>query len=374
MIEALLAWLNDGCTEPGNERPRLTGGIVAGLYRNSSKVTLILFDERGELAAVAKATRRPSAEAALMAEYAALKELTLTAPAAMQGAPTAIALERVDGHLVLVESPVAGEPMTARYYTPGHTSDPSRVARDFRAADKWLDRFQRTTATGELVIDSVSIDACVDGVRSRYRREIGWSGAEEELFEALARRGLDFEGTRLPLVGVHGDFWMGNLLMGDGQIEGVVDWELAQLNGLPFQDIFKFPTSYGFYLDRAYPGNDGVVPGHANWGRGRERWARYGDWSNLVGFRYSYFERGWFPDLVRQFIERQLARAGVPLALASVFFPLFLAEQAMILDDPAFRDGYRSALMAFWGERESTWLWNEERADLNVWTQRGKDS
>ena len=29
MIDALLAWLNDGCAEPGNERPRLTGGIVA---------------------------------------------------------------------------------------------------------------------------------------------------------------------------------------------------------------------------------------------------------------------------------------------------------------------------------------------------------
>ena len=127
MIDALLAWLNDGCTEPGNERPRLTGGIVAGLYRNSSKVTLILFDTRGELGAVVKATRRPSAEAALMAEYAALNELTHLAPEAMRGAPRPIALERVDGHLVLVESPVVGEPMTARYYSPGHTSDPGRV-------------------------------------------------------------------------------------------------------------------------------------------------------------------------------------------------------------------------------------------------------
>ena len=162
--------------------------------------------------------------------------------------------------------------------------------------------------------------------------------------------------------------------MGEERIEGVVDWELARLNGLPFQDIFKFPTSYGFYLDRAYPGNAGVVPGHVRWGRGHERWARYGDWSNLVGFRYSYFEQGWFPGLVRQFIERQLNRAGVPVGLVSVFFPLFLAEQAMTLDDPEFRDGYRSALGAFWQERESTWLWNEDKAGLNVKTPGGKDS
>jgi hypothetical protein len=374
MIDALLAWLNDGCAEPGKERPRLTGGIVAGLYRNSSKATLLLFDEQGELGAVVKTTRRASAEAALMAEYAALEELTSTAPEAMRGAPVPIALERIEGHLVLAESPVPGEPMTARYYSPGHASDPARVAHDFRAAARWLERFQQMTATGEVVVDRVSIDACVDGVRARYQREIGWSSVEEELFESLAQRGLDFEGTTLPLVGVHGDFWMGNLLMGEDQIDGVVDWELARLNGLPFQDIFKFPTSYGFYLDRAYPGNAGAVPGHVNWGRGGDRWARYGEWSNLVGFRYSYFEQGWFPELVRGFIDGQLTRAGVPVELVSVFFPLFLAEQAMTLDDPVFRNGYRSALEAFWRERESTWLWTEGKAGLNVKTLRGKDS
>ena len=102
--------------------------------------------------------------------------------------------------------------------------------------------------------------------------------------------------------------------------------------------------------------------------------AQYGDWSNLVGFRYSYFEQGWFPEMVRQFIERQLKRAGVPVGLVAVFFPLFLAEQAMTLDDPEFRNGYRSALSAFWQERESTWLWNEDKAGLNVKTPGGKDS
>ena len=109
-------------------------------------------------------------------------------------------------------------------------------------------------------------------------------------------------------------------------------------------------------------------PRTPGWGRGQERWAQYGDWSNLVGFRYSYFEQGWFPEMVRQFIERQLKRAGVPVGLVAVFFPLFLAEQAMTLDDPEFRNGYRSALSAFWQERESTWLWNEDKAGLNVKT------
>jgi hypothetical protein len=53
---------------------------------------------------------------------------------------------------------------------------------------------------------------------------------------------------------------------------------------------------------------------------------------------------------------------------------LFLAEQAMTLDDPIFRAGYRAALTAFWTERESTWLWNDDTVELNVTTLRRKDS
>jgi len=80
----------------------------------------------------------------------------------------------------------------------------------------------------------------------------------------------------------------------------------------------------------------------------------------LTGFGHAYFGRGWFPEQVRRFILGQLTRLGIDPALNGIFFPAFLAEQAMAARDPISRTGYRSLLHAFAAERESTWLWREE--------------
>jgi hypothetical protein len=357
MIDDVVAWLNERWPEMHCRRPPLTSGLAAGLYRNSAKVVMILFDERGEAGAVVKAARRPSAEASLEAEYEALHKFArLRCRSVLQDAPKPLALGRVRGQLVLALSPVPGTPMTARYYAAGHTSNPSRVVRDFTMAGQWLAAFQQETMRAAITLDSNFIRRFVADVVDRYREQIGWSAEEDRLFRAVVRRAAGLRGTTIPLVGVHGDFWMGNLLIGGGQVRSVVDWELAHVTGLPFADVFKFTTSYGLYLDRAYPGSNGTVPGHPGWKPAREAWRAYGDWANLTGFGYSYFGRGWFPSLVRHYIEQHLAALGVPPQLNSVFFPLFLAEQAMTLDDPVFRDGYRAALRGLSNEMEGTWL------------------
>jgi hypothetical protein len=357
VIDDVIAWLNERWPEMHCRRPLLTSGIAAGLYRNSAKVVLILFDERGTAGAVVKAARRRSAEASLEAEYQALDRFArLGCRSVVRDAPKPLALGHVRGHLVLALSPVPGTPMTAKYYSAGHTSNPRRVARDFAAAGRWLAGFQQETMRGHVTLDAKSMPALVADVIDRYREQIGWSAEEDRFFRAVVRRAVALRGTAIPIVGVHGDYWMGNLLVSGGEVQSVVDWELARVTGLPFSDVFKFTTSYGLYLDRAYPGGNGSVPGHPGWTSAREKWRAYGDWANLTGFGYSYFGRGWFPTLVRRYIEQHLAVLGIPPQLNSVFFPLFLAEQAMTLDDPVFRDGYRSALIGLSNEMEGTWL------------------
>jgi hypothetical protein len=357
VIDEVIAWLNERWPELNCRRPLLTSGIVAGLYRNSPKIVLILFDGRGDPGAVVKVARRPGAEASLEAECEALHRFSrLRCPSVLEDAPKPLALGRVGRQLVLALSPMPGTPMTARYYAAGHTSSPRRVARDFAAAGRWLTRFQQETVHGHVTLDSGSTERFVVDVIDRYREQIGWSAEEERLFRGVVQRAADLRGTTIPLVGVHGDFWMGNLLVGHGQVRSVVDWEQAQVTGLPFRDIFKFATSYGLYLDRAYPGGDGTVPGHPGWKSARDTWRAYGDWANLTGFGYSYFGRGWFPQLVQRHIAKHFASLGIPPQISSVFFPLFLAEQAMTLDDPAFRDGYRAALTGLGNELEGTWL------------------
>jgi aminoglycoside phosphotransferase (APT) family kinase protein len=335
------------------------GVIVVGKDRDpSAKVAYILLDRVGHAVAVAKVARRPASEPSLEAEYAVLRQLRSTgSPLAAASSPRPLFLDRIQGRLTLVVSAVDGLPMATRYYRPGHTGDRRQVSRDFDAASRWLRRLHRETRSGAIRLDFV-LDRWVTSAFARYREEIGWTRTEAELFRAVQERVRALPACVVPMTAVHGDFSVGNLLVDDRGITGVVDWELGGVSSLPFPDIYKFPTSYGFYLDRAYPADMRGIPGHPGREEFRERWRRFGDWPNLIGFGYSYFGRGWFPEQVRRFVLQHLEDLGVPSAVNAVFFPTFLAEQAVTLPDPAFRHGYRSLLRALWEERSSTWLWS----------------
>ena len=362
MIEALTRQLNRCWTGTQPPRPALRGALVAGIDRSpEAKVTIILFDGGGAPAAVAKVARDAAGEAALRAEHAALRGvLGAGQGGALACIPEPLALERIAGRLVLAQTAMPGVPMTARYYTPGHTADRAAVAADFAAARGWLCGFQHATRSGETTLDRGGVARWVQPVLDRFRAEFDPNAEEAALFELVLERARELDGLRLPLVGVHGDFWMGNLLVAGGDVAGVIDWELGCRAGLPFRDLYKFPTSYGFYLDRAYPGRR-RVPGHPERAGHRRRWRRYGEWPNLTGFGYTWFGRGWFPRLVREHVHAQLKAHSIPAAANAVFFPLFLAEQAMTLRDPGFRAGYRRLLAAFLAERTSTWLWHGGR-------------
>jgi hypothetical protein len=151
---------------------------------------------------------------------------------------------------------------------------------------------------------------------------------------------------------------MANLIIGRDGIAGVIDWELSSLSAFPIDDVYKFPMSYSGYLDRALP-RRGRVPGHPGWAEARARWSAYGDWSNLAGFAYAFFGRGWYPALVRAWVEKRSAALELDPALHAIFFPVFLARQATTLANPVFRNGYRSALLGLSAERRNSWLWHD---------------
>jgi len=65
---------------------------------------------------------------------------------------------------------------------------------------------------------------------------------------------------------------------------------------------------------------------------------------------YAFFGSGWLPDLVRSFLAEHLRRLAVPATAAQLFFPVFLAEQALALEHPSYRDGYRALLRLVWTE------------------------
>jgi aminoglycoside phosphotransferase (APT) family kinase protein len=362
MMDAIRSYLNERRGEFWPGRSPLDGAIVAGADRDpGAKVTFIFFDGDGDPSAVAKVARRPSGEAALVAEDAVLRELwAIGSRTVTEYAPRPVALERIGDRLVLVVSVVAGEPMRTRYYAPGHVSDPRAVADDFTIAASWLRRFHDETRRGVVVLDDEGFDRWIGSVFERYRRTIGWSEPEEALFETLRRLAGDLRGCPIPLAAVHGDYAIGNLLVDGSGLSGVIDWEFAGLAEPPFRDVYKFPTSYGLYLDRAQPARRGRIPGHEGRETMGERWSRSGGWANAAGFAHAYFGRGWFPEQVRRFVLEHLDDLGIPRAANALFFPVFLAEQAMALEDPAFRAGYRSLLVAAAEEAPRSWLWQSE--------------
>jgi hypothetical protein len=352
LTEVLRARWSD--LRPG--RPPVASAIVAGVDRSpAAKVTLVFFDTAGGLAAVAKVARTSASEPALEREFENLTDLwAMRVPSVLEWVPEPLLLERVQGRLALVQAPLRGRPMTAAYYTPGHVADRALVAKDFGLAAGWLRDFQRQTAAGAGVLDEGLLEQWVGGVVNAYRDEVGWDVVEERLFAEVLRRGKELLGLPLPAVAVHGDFWMGNLLVDGSGLRGVIDWERGRPSGPALLDVYKFPTSYALYMDRGYPG--GVVPGHDGLQRWRERWRGFGEWQHLAGFGYGYFGEGWFPELVRGFVADHLGVLGVPPEANGVFFPLFVAEQALLPGHPRTRAANRALLHALAQEPTATWL------------------
>lgn len=335
---------------------QVTGGIVIGIdYAPAAKVTLLLFGPDRLPLLVAKLARHPAGERALQAEHQALADLW-----AAQGdrgitteLPRPLALERVDGHLTLLSTAVPGMPLKVRYYTPGHVRHPRLVAADFAHAGAWLARFQQQTRSGTETLGGEAFARWIAPVLCRYRTEVGWNHREARLARHLSELSGRLSGTRVPVVAVHGDYAPGNIMVTGDRVSGVVDWELGRRAGLPFSDLFKFAASYGSYLDRAAPLSRGAVPGHPGWAQAHTRWGGTPGWTNRTGILYTFQGAGWFPELVRRYLDEHLRRLGVPPPAARLFLLVFLAEQVLALDDPAYRNGYRALFQLFGQQSEA---------------------
>jgi Phosphotransferase enzyme family len=335
--------------------PRVTGGIVIAVdYAPAAKATLLLFGADGRPCLVAKLARCPETEPVLVAEHTALLDVWSTRPASITAEmPRPIALECVAGRLVLLSTALPGTPLRTRYYSPGHVRHPGRVAADLAVAGSWLARFQEETRSETITLGPETFDEWIRPTFDRYRAEVGWSGWESGLLDHLSDLCAQLSGTRVPVVAVHGDYAPGNILLDSERVSGVVDWELGRGAGLPFSDLFKFAASYGSYLDRACPPARGVLAGHPGWSQARDRWGSTPGWTNGTGILYAFFGSGWFPELVRSYLSEHLRRLGVPPAATQLFLPVFLAEQVLALQQPAYRNGYRALLRLLWEEGAS---------------------
>ncbi len=228
------------------------------------------------------------------------------------------------GWPVLVTTALPGRVMLASYHQWRHTARPQSVRDDFEAAGRWLTAFQSEMATGE-----ADLAGMTDGLIAELTYQFGDDSFTTEDVEVLLALHDRLDGHSVGRGLVHGDFWPGNLLMNDGEVTGVIDWESARPDGLLTRDLARFAIAYSLYLDR-HTRSGRRVPGHAG--------LRAGAWG--AGLEYAINGSGWYPELVQQFMAEGLQRLGVDPCCAG---DVILAEIACIAaeaDDPEFGESH----------------------------------
>jgi hypothetical protein len=296
--------------------------LVLGTSKDpNAKITILLLPPGADRPALA--VKVPTTDAAARAvdrEGRMLVELRRRCRRSLlRTIPRVVDLLEFNGRHALVVTAVPGVPMSATYLRWRHTARRRTVAADFAIAGRWIAALQSETARDPEPLDMGKDMAGILADRYADEPRIGSSIAQlESIRERLCT-------DRTPRAAVHGDFWFGNLLTDSGRVTGVVDWELGVVSDEPVRDLVRFPLMYALYLDRqAAPGPS--VAGHG--GLRRSSWG--------AGVVHAIDGSGWFPDLVRGFIQAGLLRLGASpeawrdAALAGI------AEVAATTDDPEF--------------------------------------
>jgi aminoglycoside phosphotransferase (APT) family kinase protein len=297
----------------------------------NAKVTILLFPP-GAVRPVYVA-KVPTTDAAAHSVEREAEYLTALADRALgpmsTTIPRVVATVEHLGRPVLVMTALPGKSMLATYHSWRHTARRTTVAADFAAAGGWLDGLQARTCS----LPGVSVAQMLDGVAESIARRFGGQpGIDADLAELGCLRGR-LASYLTPRCVVHGDFWPGNLLTGDGRVLGVIDWENARLAGTPISDLTRFVTAYSLYLDRhTRPGHQ--VSGHAG--------LRAGRWG--AGVEYAVDGEGWYPDLARSFVMTGLERLGVS---RSCWRDVLLADLAIMAADADHDQFARDHLLVF---------------------------
>ncbi|WP_427165446.1 phosphotransferase family protein [Streptomyces sp. C1-1] len=281
-----------------------------------ARLVLLVFPPGAALPSLAvKVPTGPGAAAGVVREADRLRAVAALPLGAVRATvPAVLALLRHDGLPALATTAVPGVPMLVAYHRPAHHARPAPVRADFTAAAHWLTALQSATVRGGASLDLAPHVTDLLGPR----------------LNAVARRRLDALRLRLgrytaPLTAVHGDFWPGNVLVRDGRVSGVVDWEHARTAGSPLADPARFVVAYCEYLDRrTRPGRR--VPGHPGLVAGRPG----------AALAYALEGSGWYPRLVRGFVTAALRRLGLPDGCGRDVVLAELAAVAAEATDPDF--------------------------------------
>jgi aminoglycoside phosphotransferase (APT) family kinase protein len=267
--------------------------VCASKNPNAKIIVLLVSAADGRPALAVKVPTTDAAARAVEAEARVLLELHALGPGLSQTIPRVVDVVEFDGRAGMVMTAVEGLPMKTSYLRWRHTARSATVAADFAAIEGWVSQFQRQTA-GQ--IRPLDMDA---GVKARLATRFSDNEGLSDDLDRLSQIYATLRRSAVPRTAVHGDLWVGNVLLSGGGVSGVVDWESGASSGEPVRDLVRFALMYALFLDRRTRSGR-RVPGH--------RVLRAGDWG--AGVTYAFYGSGWFPELFRRFLRDGLARLG----------------------------------------------------------------
>ena len=311
-------------------QPHLRGVLMAASKDPDAKLTFITTTGTGpgtERVAV-KIPTTIQAGVAVEREGRMLVELRRMGLGALTDTvPRYVGSLHVDGRPVLVSTALTGRPMSIAYHRWLHTARPRLVREDLGLALRWLRELWHASARGDAALTWAG-----DTAGTLCGR---WDG--HPLLDAALTR-LELVDSRLSglscsRTAVHGDFWFGNVLVDQGLVTGVVDWEAGSTTDWPLRDLARFALSYSLYLDR-HTRPRAAVLGHPGLRRD----------GTAPGVAYALQGKGWFPGLVRSFLADGLTSLGLSRSLWYDVALVGVAEVAASANDDAFGEQHLELL------------------------------
>ena len=178
-------------------------------------------------AAVAKLTLKPAGS--LIGEAATHRRLGPSACAAGAEVSRILSLASFNGHPVLLQTPLCGQSIGALL-----ASRPNRLVGILQRLVLWLEAWNRyTRTTMPLDIELLRREILAPAALLAAQLETG-----DQYQEWLKTTCGALAGVTIPSVTTHNDLTMWNLFLGKQAQLGVVDWESARENDLPFVDFF----------------------------------------------------------------------------------------------------------------------------------------
>ena len=243
---------------------RMSCVLATPRFRASGHVVfLVLSDWLSTPILVGKVPRLPGDDRPLAREAANLRALQLVRAGGFDGVPQLITFETRPDRSLLLETAVIGSPVRLR--TNGPTSTVDKIV-------DWLIEFQTATMRSSKTVPAW-FERLADDPGKRFLTLLHGNATERRLIDRTARIAATLRDWDVPLVFEHGDFSPPNILVDHDGTIGIVDWELAQPDGLPALDLFFFLAAAGFARDGAST-EEGYLSSFRRTFFGRSAWAR----------------------------------------------------------------------------------------------------